>query len=217
MAVTKKVFARYVFRRSMSECHPMLMTIRRYVELERRYIAEKTPGWRWCLSSKCSHGQVHVKGSVPGSQSNPIDLSERRGSSLTSRIMNRIRTVSSTQKPRNATESESVSLPAFEPDIFICADCGHQACVPCDRPWHEHETCEEYQARIKDKIKEEDASLAAIHKITKKCPQCSKSIEKNGGCPHMTCTQCYSDFCWNCEQPINRNGQYCACGRIPGH
>jgi hypothetical protein len=30
------------------------------------------------------------------------------------------------------------------------------------------------------------------------CPQCFVTIEKNGGCPHMTCRMCKYDFCWTC-------------------
>jgi hypothetical protein len=33
----------------------------------------------------------------------------------------------------------------------------------------------------------------------KKCPRCRNSIEKNGGCNHMTCTLCGYEFCWCCK------------------
>jgi hypothetical protein len=74
-----------------------------------------------------------------------------------------------------------------KPDICKCNKCDAKACVPCDRPWHENESCEEYKLRIKDKIEEEDATLAAIQKVTKPCPSCSKNILKTGGCKHMYC------------------------------
>lgn len=35
---------------------------------------------------------------------------------------------------------------------------------------------------------------------TNKCPSCSTNIEKNGGCPHMTCKRCGYEFCWHCKQ-----------------
>lgn len=72
-----------------------------------------------------------------------------------------------------------------QPDICVCSACGARACVPCDRPWHEGETCEAYRARIKGRAGEEDATLEVIRARTRECPECKRSMEKNGGCPHM--------------------------------
>ena len=38
---------------------------------------------------------------------------------------------------------------------------------------------------------------------TKACPKCATSIEKNGGCNHMTCknSSCKFEFCWVCLGP----------------
>ncbi|KAI3539274.1 IBR domain-containing protein [Colletotrichum filicis] len=33
---------------------------------------------------------------------------------------------------------------------------------------------------------------------TKECPKCNSTIEKNGGCNHMTCRKCKHEFCWMC-------------------
>lgn len=59
--------------------------------------------------------------------------------------------------------------------------------------WHEGETCEEYDYRKsgkkeRDQKIQEEASIKAIDKLTKKCPGgCGWPIQKNNGCDHMTC------------------------------
>lgn len=45
---------------------------------------------------------------------------------------------------------------------------------------------------------------------TKKCPNCLKDIEKNGGCNHMTCKMCSHQFCWMCLKDwTNHSSQKC--------
>ena len=45
----------------------------------------------------------------------------------------------------------------------------------------EGETCAEYQKRLKQFDKDEKATLQIIEKECKKCPNCNKNIQKNGG------------------------------------
>jgi hypothetical protein len=81
-----------------------------------------------------------------------------------------------------------------EGNIFTCASCSHKVCILHENTWHEGETCDEFEYRSsgrqeRDQKKHEAASLAAIGKLTKKCPgrNCPANIEKNEGCDHMTC------------------------------
>ena len=46
---------------------------------------------------------------------------------------------------------------------------------------------------------------------TNYCPKCQVPIERNGGCPHMTCGRCRYDFCWLCAQHWN-NHEDMKCG-----
>ena len=195
----------------------------RYVKLERVYVAENTPGWRWCLAAGCGAGQIHVSGEVEsedGDDGSP-GLSER---------------IDSDDSHLEVPGSWSLRLnPPAKPDVSKCNKCGAKACVPCDRPWHENESCEAYKLRTKDRTEEEDASLAAIQKETKPCPSCSKNILNTGGCKHMYCkslcehpnvelvseltwtsagTQCRTEFCWDCLHLINHGGRYCGCNEF---
>ena len=45
---------------------------------------------------------------------------------------------------------------------------------------------------------------------TEACPGCGASIEKNGGCPHMSCFRCKLEFCWTCMRPYrNHDSELC--------
>ncbi len=46
----------------------------------------------------------------------------------------------------------------------------------------------------------------------KRCPACKAMIEKNGGCPHMTCQQCKYEFCWTCGARWTSYGHNCFFG-----
>ncbi|XP_069579864.1 E3 ubiquitin-protein ligase parkin isoform X1 [Brachyistius frenatus] len=48
------------------------------------------------------------------------------------------------------------------------------------------------------------ASLLLIQESTKRCPQCSVPVERNGGCMHMQCPLCRSEWCWLCGVSWNR-------------
>ena len=73
--------------------------------------------------------------------------------------------------------------------IFVCVACGAKHCVVHEKPWHEGETCLEYDYRTGKNGGGEEMSVSAITKTTKRCPGagCGAPIEKNKGCDHMTC------------------------------
>jgi ariadne-1 len=58
------------------------------------------------------------------------------------------------------------------------------------------------------KCKDDSETANWISANTKECGKCQSTIEKNGGCNHMTCRKCRYEFCWVCM------GKYCFCSAL---
>ena len=117
--------------------------------------------------------------------------------------------------------------------VMRCGLCDYKMCYIHSTPWHEGQTCAEYDAIrwSKQRSLDEQASQITITRISKECPGpgCGRRIEKIEGCDHITCksshdivgtktqaaicapigTQCGHEFCWQClaaYRPIRRDG-----------
>ncbi|TMW63530.1 hypothetical protein Poli38472_002471 [Pythium oligandrum] len=64
---------------------------------------------------------------------------------------------------------------------------------------HEQGTCADYEMR---QMEADKVNRAAIALISKPCPGCQNSVEKNGGCNHMKCVVCSTNFCWICGDKV---------------
>ena len=85
--------------------------------------------------------------------------------------------------------------------IEIDCVCGTNFCFRCLRQGHRPCSC--LMTELWEKRDNEDsANVKWLHLNTKQCPKCSKFIEKNQGCNHMTCKKeaggCGHEFCWLC-------------------
>lgn len=80
---------------------------------------------------------------------------------------------------------------------MICPN-GHAFCSKCMKKPHPLLiSCKSYQyINYNESL---GLSNVCIVTTTKKCPRCNSSIEKNGGCDHMTCRRCAEEFCWRCR------------------
>lgn len=58
----------------------------------------------------------------------------------------------------------------------------------------------------------EQVQLSRACEDFSQCPNCQMGISKNGGCPHMKCTWCSNEFCWQCKSAYH-NG---FCSHSPG-
>lgn len=83
-----------------------------------------------------------------------------------------------------------------------CSACQEESCMRCGRAFHRIPICRSTESQLRKSTKE-------LRKIMRPCPKCSVSIEKNGGCNHMTCTHCQHQFCWICMRPWTTHGLRC--------
>ncbi|KAF9497917.1 hypothetical protein BDN71DRAFT_1443979 [Pleurotus eryngii] len=64
------------------------------------------------------------------------------------------------------------------------------------------------------KCRDDSETANWIKSNTKECTNCLSTIEKNGGCNHMTCKKCKHEFCWVCMGPWSEHGtQWYSCNR----
>ncbi|CAA7260706.1 unnamed protein product [Cyclocybe aegerita] len=56
------------------------------------------------------------------------------------------------------------------------------------------------------KCRDDSETANWIKSNTKECSNCQSTIEKNGGCNHMTCKKCKHEFCWVCMGPWSEHG-----------
>jgi ariadne-1 len=79
----------------------------------------------------------------------------------------------------------------------VACDCKHRFCFGCALPDHQPAPCELVKKWLK-KCADDSETANWISANTKECPKCNSTIEKNGGCNHMTCRKCKHEFCWMC-------------------
>lgn len=91
--------------------------------------------------------------------------------------------------------------------------CGHSFCFGCSLADHQPCLCPLVKKWLK-KCKDDSETANWISANTKECLKCNSTIEKNGGCNHMTCRKCAYEFCWICMGPWSEHGsQWYNCNR----
>lgn len=89
--------------------------------------------------------------------------------------------------------------------MLICPNekCRFTFCRKCKVEWHADSTCEQYAEWVIENNDAENRFNAWRERNTKKCinKKCGAAIEKNGGCNHMRCSRCNTEFCWLCMGP----------------
>ncbi|KAI9593066.1 hypothetical protein BDF19DRAFT_387664 [Syncephalis fuscata] len=88
----------------------------------------------------------------------------------------------------------------------FCHGCGLEDHLPC--------ICHIVRLWLR-KCADDSETSNWIHANTKECIKCHSTIEKNGGCNHMTCRKCQHEFCWVCLGPWSEHGtNWYSCNRF---
>jgi ariadne-1 len=83
--------------------------------------------------------------------------------------------------------------------------CGQSFCFACGYEGHAPADCDVVKLWVR-KCEDDSETANWIQANTKECPKCSSTIEKNGGCNHMTCRKCRYEWCWICAGPWSEHG-----------
>jgi len=105
--------------------------------------------------------------------------------------------------------------PAAASPKLLCPDCHQAVCFSCRVPWHNGQTCAQYQqaqsslsssARALAQAEAERAfALFANAQNFRQCARCRCWVERAEGCEKVTC-RCGYRFCHKCGSPEARCG-----------
>ncbi|GAB7360966.1 hypothetical protein MBLNU230_g0949t1 [Neophaeotheca triangularis] len=87
----------------------------------------------------------------------------------------------------------------------VSCNCKHTFCFGCSLNDHQPTPCSLVKLWLK-KCEDDSETANWISANTKECPKCGSTIEKNGGCNHMTCRKCRNEFCWMCMGVWSEHG-----------
>ncbi|VDC05968.1 unnamed protein product [Peniophora sp. CBMAI 1063] len=116
--------------------------------------------------------------------------------------------------PAASTKS---SLSTIVPAVTCAASPSHQFCfgIGCNiESDHRPLLCAVAKLWLQ-KCRDDSETANWIKSNTKECAKCQSTIEKNGGCNHMTCKKCKHEFCWVCMGSWQEHGTaWYSCNRF---
>ena len=97
--------------------------------------------------------------------------------------------------------------------VFLTCSAGHAFCALCNGEAHAPASCETVKAWLK-KCDDDSETFNWLSVNTQDCPNCKSTIEKNGGCNHMTCKKCKAEFCWVCLGEWSKHTDFYSCNKF---
>lgn len=84
--------------------------------------------------------------------------------------------------------------------MMICQSCDFKVCTIHGRPWHEGQTCREFDCDPSqiERLEEEEATAKLLAQDSRICQNCGQGVTKQIGCDHMLC-RCGKAWCFVCE------------------
>ncbi|KAG6336642.1 hypothetical protein ID866_2449 [Astraeus odoratus] len=104
--------------------------------------------------------------------------------------------------------ASKTALTTIVPTVTCGADASppHRFCFGCSiESDHRPVICSVARMWLR-KCRDDSETANWIKSNTKECSSCQSTIEKNGGCNHMTCKKCKYEFCWVCMGPWSEHG-----------
>eukprot|EP01125_Pyxidicula_operculata_P020434 TRINITY_DN7546_c0_g1_i1.p1 TRINITY_DN7546_c0_g1~~TRINITY_DN7546_c0_g1_i1.p1 ORF type:complete len:1000 (-),score=171.71 TRINITY_DN7546_c0_g1_i1:20-2932(-) len=103
--------------------------------------------------------------------------------------------------------AQSFAQKPLNPDMYYawCSDCLQPkeiAEITCttEAPRVENYRCNDCVNPASQKAPERELP-------TKSCPGCTVTIQKTGGCNHITCSACSTHWCWQCGEKFSTSGE----------
>ncbi|WVR00240.1 hypothetical protein IAU59_007382 [Kwoniella sp. CBS 9459] len=84
--------------------------------------------------------------------------------------------------------------------------CDNDLCFGCGYPASHRPVLCKVVKMWEKKCADDSETANWLQANTKECGKCNSTIEKNGGCNHMTCKKCKWEFCWVCMGPWSEHG-----------
>ena len=117
-----------------------------------------------------------------------------------------------TRRKQVSLQQNKYSIDISLVPIVGCSE-QHEFCFNCNYENHLPCPCWLVKKWIK-KCADDSETAHWLDANTHGCPKCSTSIEKNGGCNHMTCRKCSYEFCWICLGDWSSHKNNYSCNRF---
>ncbi|KAI5954655.1 hypothetical protein KGF54_002431 [Candida jiufengensis] len=121
-------------------------------------------------------------------------------------------TSTSSSQSQHTKDKPNQSIDITKVPIVGCTE-RHEFCFECNYENHLPCPCWLVKKWIK-KCADDSETAHWIDAHTHSCPKCHTSIEKNGGCNHMTCRKCKHEFCWICFGDWKQHNNNYSCNRF---